>query len=114
MHFPLEFTVFTGEFPGPGKEAKKVLKKGLTTMPLSPYNRQRFLGQAVKTSPSHGENEGSIPSGTAKYKAQRSDRCAFSFCETAKNKPPALQGEGRSLDIRKSRVKIKVGLQTTN
>ena len=25
-----------------------------------------FLGQAVKTSPSHGENSGSIPLGTAK------------------------------------------------
>ena len=25
----------------------------------------RFLGQAVKTSPSHGENRGSIPLGTA-------------------------------------------------
>ncbi len=29
------------------------------------YKYIRFLGQAVKTSPSHGENKGSIPLGTA-------------------------------------------------
>ena len=31
-----------------------------------------------------------------------------------KNKPPALQGEGSSLDQRNSCAKINVGLQTTN
>ena len=36
-------------------------------------------------------------------------------CVTLKNKPPAMQVEGRSLDISKnSCVKIKAGLQTTN
>jgi hypothetical protein len=33
----------------------------------------------------------------------------------SKNKPPAMQGEGRSLDISmNSCAKINVGLQTTN
>ena len=32
----------------------------------------------------------------------------------SKNKPPALQGEGSSLDQRNSCAKINVGLQTTN
>ena len=35
-------------------------------------------------------------------------------CVTVKNKPPALQGEGRSSDQSKTRARIKVGLQTTN
>ena len=38
----------------------------------------------------------------------------FFLCHS-KNKPPAMQGEGRSLDISMSScAKIKVGLQTTN
>jgi hypothetical protein len=38
----------------------------------------------------------------------------FSLCHS-KNKPPAMQGEGRSLDISmNSCAKINVGLQTTN
>ena len=35
------------------------------------------------------------------------------FCVTDKNTPPAMQGEGKSLDKRNSCVSIKVGLQTT-
>ncbi|EEQ58089.1 hypothetical protein CBFG_01799 [Clostridiales bacterium 1_7_47FAA] len=37
----------------------------------------------------------------------------FILCHS-KNKPPALQVEGRSLDIRNSCARINVGLQTTN
>ena len=36
------------------------------------------------------------------------------FLYDSKNKPPALQGEGSSLDQRNSCAKINVGLQTTN
>lgn len=39
-------------------------------------------------------------------------RIAF-LCHS-KNKPPALQVEGRFLDIRNSCARINVGLQTTN
>ena len=39
---------------------------------------------------------------------------AFLLCNS-KNKPPAMQGEGRSLDLSKnSCARINVGLQTTN
>ena len=37
----------------------------------------------------------------------------FLLCHS-KNKPPALQVEGRFLDIRNSCARINVGLQTTN
>lgn len=40
--------------------------------------------------------------------------CGVSSCVTDKNKPPAMQVEGRSLDIRKLPCIINVGLQTTN
>ncbi len=41
-------------------------------------------------------------------------RDGLPFLCHSKNKPPAMQGEGRSLDIRNSCARINVGLQTTN
>lgn len=41
-------------------------------------------------------------------------RDGLPFLCHSKNKPPALQVEGRSLDIRNSCARINVGLQTTN
>ncbi len=48
-------------------EKYKKLKKTLAfSWKMLYYNRARFVGQAVKTSPSHGENRGSIPLRTAR------------------------------------------------
>ena len=44
---------------------------------------------------------------------ERAHTADFSLYDS-KNKPPALQGEGSSLDQRNSCAKINVGLQTTN
>ena len=61
----------------------KFFKKTLAFFRQLDYTMQVLLlwliGQAVKTSPSHGENRGSIPLGTAKKAVLLENKAAFFF-----------------------------------
>ena len=60
------------------KTTKNDCKKSNYMILLSSVDK-RPHGQAVKTSPSHGENRGSIPLGTAKKAVLLENKAAFFF-----------------------------------
>ena len=55
------------------------LLKLLYTKQVASAKETWSIGQAVKTSPSHGENRGSIPLGTAKKAVLLENKAAFFF-----------------------------------
>ena len=59
------------------------------------YHSSRSIGQAAKTSPSHGENKGSIPLSTA----GRTSRCSAFFYANSEPQPNAKYSCAASLAI---------------
>ena len=66
-----------------GQNVPKIFEKSTCIFSTTPlyYASTVFwlIGQAVKTSPSHGENRGSIPLGTAKKAVLLENKAAFFF-----------------------------------